>query len=53
MDTTSLAICNKNRIVVAIAAGTWVVNLMFTIQSELLRLPSREGPGIHSNISLF
>jgi hypothetical protein len=53
MDTTSLVICNKNRIVVAIAAGTWVISLMFTIQSELLRLLSREGPGIHSNMLLY
>jgi len=44
MGTTSLAIWNKKRIVVAIATSTWVVSFLFTIQSEHLRLLSREGP---------
>ena len=38
MGTTSLAIWNKKRIVVAIATGTWAVSVIFAIQSELLRL---------------
>jgi hypothetical protein len=38
MCDSSIAIWNKNRVVVAIAVGVWVINIAFLIQGESERL---------------
>jgi hypothetical protein len=35
MGTASLAIWNKKKIIVAIAAGAWGINIIFQIQCKL------------------
>jgi hypothetical protein len=46
--TSSIAIWNKNRVVVAIALGVWVTNIAFLIrgESEHLSAPPSCKPGI-------
>ena len=34
-DTASIAIWNRKKLVIAIAAGVWVINLGFQIQSKI------------------
>ena len=38
MDDSSVAIWNKNRVVVAISLGVWMTNIAFLIQGESGRL---------------
>lgn len=38
MDAFSIAIWNKNRVVVAISLGVWMTNIAFLIQGESQRL---------------
>ena len=40
MGVTSLAFWNKNKVIIAIAAGAWVINVVFEIQCKFL--PSAE-----------
>lgn len=47
-DDTSIAIWNKNRAVVVIALGVWMVNIGFLVhgKSERLSPPPSRRPGI-------
>ena len=38
MDDTSIAIWNRDKVIVAISIVVWLVNLSFLIQGELPRL---------------
>ena len=45
MGIASLAIWNKNRVITAIAAGAWVIRIIFEIQCKLI--PSVEVQAPH------